>query len=105
MKKTIKLNNETFVVKKVKGELRPLEYRSLFDCYNRPSDIKQYIWNQWIDWSLQFDENATDLWLGALTVVSYNCRMISLGCNVYNRHYEFIGYLYITKTRQEFWTI
>ena len=48
MKQYVKLNNETYEVKKVKGELLPLEYRSLFDCYNRPSDIKQSIWKQWI---------------------------------------------------------
>lgn len=105
MKRYIELNNETFEVKKVKGELHPLEYRTLVDCYNKPSEIKRSIWKQWVDWLLQFDKNATDMWLGSLTVVSYNCRFFTLGCNVYNNDDELIGQLYITKTRHEFWTV
>ena len=105
MKQHIELNSEIFEVKKVKGELHLLEFRSLYDCYNKPSEIKRSIWSQWIDWSLQLDENVTDMWFGALTVVSYNCMMFTLGCNVYNNDCKLIGQLYITKTRQEFWTI
>lgn len=105
MKRYIELNNETFEVKKVKGELHPLEYRALADCYKKPSDIKRSIWGQWVNWTVQSHKNATNMRLGSLTVVSYNCMMFTLGCNVYNNDYELIGYLYITKTRQEFWTI
>lgn len=105
MKRYIELNNETFEVKKVKGELHPLEYRTLVDCYNKPSEIKRSIWKQWVDWILQLDRNSTDMWFGSLTVVSYNRNFFTLGCNVYNNDNELIGQLYITKTRQEFWTI
>ena len=105
MKRYIELNNETFEVKKVKGELHPLEYRTLVDCYNKPSEIKRSIWKQWVDWILQLDRNSTDMWFGSLTVVSYNCMMFTLGCNVYNNDDELIGQLYITKTRHEFWTV
>lgn len=105
MKKYIELNNETFEVKKVKVELHPLEYKTLVDCYNKPSDIKRSIWSQWIEWLVQLDKNANDMHFGSLTVVSYNCMMFTLGCNVYNNDNELIGQLYITKTRQEFWTI
>ena len=105
MKKYIKLNNVDFEVKKVKGELRPLGYRTLVDCYNKPSEIKCSIWKQWVDWILQLHINSTDMWFGPLTVVSYNCMMFTLGCNVYNNDNKLIGQLYITKTRQEFWTI
>lgn len=104
MKKYIELNNETFEVKKIKGELHPLEYRTLADCYKKPSDIKRSIWGQWVHWTIQSHKNATNMRLGSLTVVSYNSMMFTLGCNVYNNDYELIGYLYITKTRQEFWT-
>ena len=105
MKKYIELNNETFEVKKVKGELHPLEYKTLVDCYNKPSDIKRSIWSQWIEWLVQLDKNAIGMYFGSLTVVSYNCMMFTLGCNVYNNDNKLIGHLYITKTRQEFWTI
>ena len=105
MKKTIELNNKTFEVKKVKGELHPLEYKALVDCYNKPSDIKRSIWTQWVEWVVQLDKNENGMWFGSLTVVSYNCVMFTLGCNVYNNDNELIGYLYITKTRQEIWLI
>lgn len=69
MKQYIKLNNETFEVIKVKGELYPIrKVRGLGDCYN--------------------------------------CMMFTLLINVYDSSTDkFIGQLYITKTRQEFWTI
>lgn len=105
MKKYIELNNETFEVKKVKSKLHPLEYRTLVDCYNKPSEIKRSIWSYWINWMIQLDKKATDMRLGSLTVISYNCVMFTLGCNVYNNDNNLIGQLYITKTRQEFWTI
>lgn len=105
MKKYIKLNNETFEVKKVKGVLHPLNYRALVDCYKKPSKTKKQIYKNWTDWLIQLDKNATDMWLGSLTIISYNCMMFTLGCNVYNSDNKLIGHLYITKTRQEFWTI
>lgn len=107
LKKYIELNNKTFVVKKVKGELHSLEYKTLTDCYKKPSDIKRSIWRQWGSWLLQVDKkvdrNVTNMWFGSLVVVSYNCMMFTLGCNVYNNDFKLIGYLYITKTRQELW--
>lgn len=105
MKKYIELNNETFEVKKAKSELHPLEYRALVDCYTKPSEIKCSIWKRWIDWLVQLDKNSSDIWFGSLTIISYNCMMFTLGCNVYNNVNKLIGQLYITKTRQEFWTI
>lgn len=101
MNKYIELNNRTFEVKKLKHELYPLEYRTLVDCYNKPSEIKRSIWCQWVNWIAQLDND--DMWFGSLTVVSYNCMMFTLGCNVYNNDNKLIGQLYITKTRQELW--
>ena len=103
MKQYIELNNETFEVKKVKGKLCPLEYRTLVDCYNKPSEIKRSIWSQWIDWLVQLDKNTSDMWFGSLTVISYNTMMFTIGCNVYNNDNKLIGQIYITKTRHEFW--
>ena len=103
MMRYIELNNETFEVKKAKGELHPLEYRALVDCYNKPSMIKRSIWENWIDWLIQLDKNSTNMWFGSLTIISYNTMMFTLGCNVYNNDNKLIGQLYITKTRQEFW--
>ena len=103
MKRYIELNNETFEVKKTKGVLYPLEYRTLVDCYKKPSEIKCFIWQSWIDWLIQLDKNSTNMWFGSLTIISYNTMMFTLGCNVYNNDNKLIGQLYITKTRQEFW--
>ena len=45
--KHIELNNETFVVKKAKGELHPItQVRGLGDCYAKPSSIKYEIYNK-----------------------------------------------------------
>lgn len=43
MKHYIELNNRTFEVKKLKGKVQPLEYRYLYDCYNKPSQLKKDI--------------------------------------------------------------
>ena len=51
MKQYIKLNNETFEVKKVKRELHPIsEVRGLGDCYNNPSRTKYEIYHDWLKW-------------------------------------------------------
>lgn len=84
--------------------MHPLEYKTLADCYKKPTDIKRSIWNKWVEWIVQLDRNAIGMCFGSLTVVSYNSTVFTLGCNVYNNDNELIGYLYITKTRQEFWT-
>lgn len=46
------------------------------------------------------------LMLGAFNIRSFNCMMFTLECNVYDPYNgSFLGILYISKTRQEFWTI
>lgn len=106
MKQYIKLNSETFEVKKLKYEPGHLVYRTLEDCYAYPSEIKRVIYNDWLVW---LDElilnNPTDYEFGYLTVLSYNFNVFTLGVEVYNKLGELIGHLYITKTRQEFWTV
>lgn len=106
MKQYIKLNSETFEVKKLKYKPEHLVYRTLKDCYAYPSEIKRVIYNDWLVW---LDElilnNPTDYEFGYLTVLSYNFNVFTLGVEVYNKLGELIGHLYITKTRQEFWTV
>lgn len=105
MKQYIKLNNETFEVKKVKGKLHPLRLRDLLDCYNRPSNLKMSIYNNWVNWLMKLNGISTDMHFNPMTVVSYNSMVFTLGCDVYNNENKLIGQLYISKTRQEFWTV
>ena len=107
MKQYIKLNNETFEVKKVKGELYPVkEVRRLGDCYNKPSRAKYDIYNSWLKWYKMTNMNEPFYILRHFTINSYNCMMFTLTIDLYDRTTNnFIGELYITKTRQEFWAI
>ena len=107
MKQYIKLNNETFEVRKVKGELYPIrEVRGLGDCYNKLSEAKYNIYNSWLEWYNTANTNELNYTFRNFTINSYNCMMFTLLINVYDSSTDkFIGQLYITKTRQEFWTI
>lgn len=107
MKQYIKLNSETFEVKKLKCEPEYLDYKTLDDCYANPSKIKRDIYNNWLEWLDELNlDNPTEYEFGHLTVLSYNINMFTLGgVEVYNKLGELIGQLYITKTRQEFWTV
>nr|DAN95202.1 MAG TPA: hypothetical protein [Caudoviricetes sp.] len=106
MKQYIKLNSETFEVKKLKYEPEYLDYKTLDDCYANPSKIKRVIYNDWLEWLDELNlDNPTEYEFGHLTVLSYNINMFTLGVEVYNKLGELIGQLYITKTRQEFWTV
>lgn len=107
MKKYIELNNETFEVKKVKGKLHPNTYiRGLGDCYAKPSSIKQEIYNDWRKWYFDTNMNLSFYRLRHFTINSYNVNMFTLSIDVYDLETDkFIGELYISKTRHEFWTI
>lgn len=106
MRKYIELNNRTFEVKKLKGEVRPLEYRTLDDCYAKSSSFKRYIYNDWDNWLVELANcRHSDYGYGPITVLSYNAMIFTLGAEVYNNDNKLIGYLYITKTRQEFWSV
>lgn len=101
MKQYVKLNNETFEIKKVKGELHPIaQVRILTDCYAKPSSVKHEIYNEWLKWYMT---DSNKYVLKHFTINSYNDMMFTLMCDVYNMENEFIGQIYITKTRQEFW--
>ena len=103
MKKLIKLNNEFFEVKESNGVLHPItSYRDLADCYKKASVTKWEIFGKWVKWLSECCDKR--VWLGGFNVKSYNTMMFTLECNVYDRKTnKFIGKLYISKTRQEFW--
>ena len=105
MKQHIELNNEVFEVKKVKGELCPItQVRTLEDCYARPSEVKKEIYKQWFEWYLTVESPKYQI--VNMSIQSYNVNMFTIRMDVFDtKTYEFIGYIYITKTRQEFWTI
>ena len=107
MKQYIKLYNKTFEVKKVKGELHPIkELRSLDDCYNKPSRTKYEIYHDWLKWYKVANINESFYMFRHFTINSYNSMMFTLSIDVYDFLTDkFIGQLYITKTRQEFWTV
>ena len=105
MKRYIELNNETFEVKKAKGELHTMkEVRTLADCYARPSEAKKHIYNYWFDWYLTVE--SSDYEIVNMTVQSYNTSVFTIRMDVFDtKTHGFIGYIYISKTRQELWTI
>lgn len=105
--KQIELNNVTFEVKKAKGKLHPItQIRGLGDCYSKPSTVKYEIYNDWLKWYLDCKMDLSLYRLAHFTINSYNSMMFTLSIDVYDiATDEFIGQLYITKTRQEFWTI
>ena len=106
MKKYLQLNNEEFVIKKAKGELSPnKQVRLLSDCYAKPSIIKEAIYNSWVEWIKQFNLDSPKYILKHLTVESYNCMKFTLSIDVYSLTSQLVGKIFITKTRQEFWTI
>ena len=103
MKRYIELNNEIFKVRHFKGELYPIkEVRTLTDCYARPSEAKKEVYKQWLNWYQQSD--SPDYQIVKMTIQSYNTIMFTLCMDVFDtKTYSFVGKLYITKTRQEFW--
>lgn len=101
--KEVIINNRAFTLKKAKGGLYPnYAIRDLFECYAKPSAIKKSIYDDWLEWYMQDDNNYI---LKHFSINSYNVRMFTLRCDVYNMENEFIGQIHITKTRHEFWTV
>lgn len=105
MKKFIEINGKQFEMKKVKGELTPItSYRYLDDCYGKCSSAKVAIYASWLDWKI--NANNDPYTFGSFNISSFNFCMFTLECNVYEPYNgSFLGILYISKTRQEFWTI
>lgn len=103
MKRYIELNNVTFKVRHFKGELHPIkEVRTLTDCYVSPSEVKKEIYKQWFNWYMTVDSPVYEI--VNITIHSYNTHMFTIRMDVFdNKTHNFIGCIYISKTRQEFW--
>lgn len=102
MKREVIIHGRIFTLKKVKVELRPeFSTRDLWDCYEKPSIAKQSIYADWLKWYKKENNNIV---LKHFSINSYNVHMFTLRCDVYNPDSEFLGCIYISKTRQEFWT-
>lgn len=67
-------------------------YRTLSQCYDHPSDVKQKVYSEWCEW---FEKMGSKKY----GVYSANCHRFTMGGEV-----KFLGgmyYVYISRTRQE----
>lgn len=77
-------------------------FKTLFECYNKPSIIKQDIYKECIK-----KVNAIEDYFGGNSiedygVLSYNFNMFTFGANIV-KNGELIAVYYETKTRREIW--
>lgn len=102
MKREVIINGRTFTFKKAKEELHPnFITHDLCECYKKPSITKQAIYDDWLEWYMKEDNNFI---LKHFSVNSYNVKMFTLRCDVYGMDNKFLGHIYISKTRNKFWT-
>ena len=80
MKQYTKINELTFEVKKVSQETIDnmasqviREYKLLHDCYARCSQVKEAIYNNWMEWASEVDG------LYSFGIMSYNTNIFTLG--------------------------
>ena len=79
-----------------------MQYGIYMNVTKKPSIAKQSIYDGWLEW---YKEENNNFILKHFGISSYNFNMFTLKCDVYDRSENFIGQIYITKTKQEFWTI
>lgn len=83
---------------RVVGEMDKLPIfntRTLYECYNKPSQVKMNIWRRWQIWFYGND--------GSLGVSSYNTNFFSIEGKVHFDGYDY--FVIITRTRQEAYII
>ena len=95
---TITLNGEYFTLdtKETKTETL-LNICDIYDCYERPSQYKVGIFEDWKRWFIQNDGNCT--------VSSYNCMMFTIAGYVTDKNTGDRYYCYITKAHNKCWKI
>ena len=71
-KQYIKIGNELFELKESVAFTRI--YKTLNDCYTRPSNTKKEIYDFWLKWFYENSNNALDF----ITIYSYNTYMFTL---------------------------
>ena len=105
-KKFISLNGETFQLKQrnFKNQV-PVEdvipmiissSKMLDDCYQRPSQAKQHIFNSWFEWACNCDK------VYGFGIRSYNTNIFTLQGYVMFNDYSY-GILDITPTHKYIW--
>lgn len=95
MKQIININGAEFEIKGAKriSLVESLTYKNLENCYSKPSNIKQSIYN---DWMYKLIQNY-DTTVYKYGINSYNTSMFTLHCYLEFNNTKF--YLYITKTK------
>ena len=96
----MKLGEEEFKFKGVsnKENLKSKTFKSIYQCYAKPSKIKINIFLEWVSKIYDIDNNFL-----IFGIDSYNTNMFTLHSilKIDNKNY----YIYITKTRQEIYEV
>lgn len=97
-KQFIKIGGETFTI--VKGAGNPVgRYKDIMDAYDNPSCYKINIWHYWHNWFI----NNFELWTDYIEISSKNSMIFTI-CGVITVKDISYGF-YITKTRNEVWSL
>lgn len=67
-------------------------YSSLADCYDRPSDAKRAIYDEWMQWSYDMFPDVSQF-----GITSYNTFDFTLGGLLFDSDDNLLGYIRITK--------
>lgn len=97
MKQSITINNRDFNLNGIIAinSVKNMKYKTLYDCYDRPSATKQQIYDDWLNWL----PNKDDI----MYIRSYNTNFFTLWADVEWEGKEY--YLEIYPTRNEAWVI
>lgn len=76
-------------------------YRSIWDCYERPSRTKEEIYIEWRDWFL----NAENVF--SFGVHAHSCFMFTLAAILYDEEMQTkpIGFIHITKDHNRLYLV
>ena len=72
--------------------------RSLWDCYDRPSEIKESIWDNWRYWMHDSNVNENEYSVQYMQVSSYNSMMFTIDALVFDKQDYIKYFLHITPT-------
>ena len=72
--------------------LKHYSNKDLYNHYEKPSDLKIAIYNEWLDWYLENDSS-----LAFFEVTNASIFQFTIGCILLNDKNEYIGYIRITK--------
>ena len=106
MSKITVLNDETFETIKSKKTMNYINYldnhlhKDLYDCYERPSNIKQEIYNYWMNWCYEMFPNVS-----MFGITSYNTFCFTLGGILYDDNDNILGYIEISKCHNRLYLI